>query len=558
MRVNDHRKSEVRRHALRRLAPRVAAVVRAVEAEVVLEEEPVGFRRVARHLVDALAELRVLLLEEVRLDPAVARLPRLSAVVRPVDAAGRGRDPEAVAPLRVRQDGVEAETAAARHPAGAVRVIPQPLVQGPGLAAVPGLEQRGRLDAAEEPVRLVFQARLDLPDVLQRHSGRLGERDPRRLRPAPLPAEVVGRAELGAEVHARGRRPDPVPPAPPVVTHRVDGPAREVRTGRFPAPAGAVRPQEERALHRADQKEHVAVAERRSRMFLFGMAIRLSDPASRRASPTRRARSASEPSLTSTSSARRRASSGGIWAAIRRRASSASPPFPSQRRTLCLVRRDDDEHAVVAPLGRRLQELGRLRDGDGRAGPLRLARTASRSRPATRGWILASSACRFDGSAKTSRRDPRPLDLARSGPTTSLSEELARPPPRRRRPARRAPRRSRPRRRRARRSSARRAATVDLPEASPPVSPIREQASGGRPAGTTSARFHHEVDAGQHRNVLEGIARRRRRGPPTLPFRRLRPCPRVPGARPRLSSRCGSPRAATSRDGPRARTPAPG
>ena len=58
--------------------PVVAAIVRAVDAAVVLLPEPLGLRRVREQLVDALADLRVLLGHEVGSDVLVDRRPGLA------------------------------------------------------------------------------------------------------------------------------------------------------------------------------------------------------------------------------------------------------------------------------------------------------------------------------------------------------------------------------------------------------------------------------------------------------------------------------------------------
>src|SRR5512141_54933 len=213
----------------------------------------------ANDLVDALPELRVLLFEEVRLDPAVAGPPGLAVVVGAVDAAGRGRDGEPVAARRIRQDGVKAEPAAPRRPLRPVRVVPEAFVQRPALSSVAGFEQSGGLDADEDLLGLVVETGLDLPDVRKGGARLLRERDARDLRAAPLRAKVVARAELGAPVETLRRRPDPMAIVAPVVADRVDRASGKVRSAPFPPAPRAVGLQKEGAFHRADEQEDVAV-----------------------------------------------------------------------------------------------------------------------------------------------------------------------------------------------------------------------------------------------------------------------------------------------------------
>src|SRR5204863_148845 len=56
--------AEVRRDAVGDILPRIAPVVAAIQSPVVLEEEPLGTRRMVRHLVHALPELRILVGKE--------------------------------------------------------------------------------------------------------------------------------------------------------------------------------------------------------------------------------------------------------------------------------------------------------------------------------------------------------------------------------------------------------------------------------------------------------------------------------------------------------------
>src|SRR5689334_14315072 len=106
----------------------------------------------ARHLVHALPELRVLVGQELGADALVARRPGPAAVVGAIDAAGRDGDEHPAAVLRVRDDRVQAQAAAARLPLLAVRMLPESLDELERLPRVARLEESGGLDAAVDHV----------------------------------------------------------------------------------------------------------------------------------------------------------------------------------------------------------------------------------------------------------------------------------------------------------------------------------------------------------------------------------------------------------------------
>src|SRR4029453_5409181 len=81
--VGDHGEAEVARHPVGHVLPVVAAVVAAVQAPVVLEVQPVLAAAGRGDLVDALAELRVLVGQEHGADAVVAGLPAAPAVLGP-------------------------------------------------------------------------------------------------------------------------------------------------------------------------------------------------------------------------------------------------------------------------------------------------------------------------------------------------------------------------------------------------------------------------------------------------------------------------------------------
>src|SRR5262249_61427192 len=103
----------------------VTAVVRAVEAPMVLKKESIGIRSVLRDLVDALPELGMRVRKELRAHAAILDLPASAAVVRAVGAARRGGDHHSPGALGIHEDGVEAKPASARLPLRAVRMVPE-------------------------------------------------------------------------------------------------------------------------------------------------------------------------------------------------------------------------------------------------------------------------------------------------------------------------------------------------------------------------------------------------------------------------------------------------
>ena len=229
-----------------------------VDPAVVLEVEALGITRVPGHLVHALAELGLGVVgQEARDDAPVAGLPGRAAVVAAVHAGGRDGDQEARRVARVEEHRVEAEAAAARLPPRPVGVVPQPLHEGEGAAAVVAAEQGRRFDAGVEDVRLVDRARCQLPDAGQGSvaAGREGERRPLVLGPGG--SEVVGAAQHGTPVVAD--RADEQPGARPtgVDAGRVHLFAGERRSGHFEVAASAGRGEREEPLGGPDEHQRV-------------------------------------------------------------------------------------------------------------------------------------------------------------------------------------------------------------------------------------------------------------------------------------------------------------
>src|SRR5205823_5719386 len=98
----------------------------------------------------------------------------------------------------------QTQTAAARLPRRAMRVIPQALDKVEGLAAVVRAEQRRRLYARVDDIGLIGAGGRDLPGLGDLGVGGFGELDVRRLRFRPRFAEVVTPPNAGTEEETRG------------------------------------------------------------------------------------------------------------------------------------------------------------------------------------------------------------------------------------------------------------------------------------------------------------------------------------------------------------------
>src|SRR4051812_27176795 len=111
---------------------------------MVLEEQPIGARRVADDFVHALPELRILVREEGSTNPGVAGLPALSTVVCSVHASGGNRDQHPRWIRGIRKNRVKTETAPPGHPPWPMLVLEQAFDRAPAVAGVMRDEQRGR------------------------------------------------------------------------------------------------------------------------------------------------------------------------------------------------------------------------------------------------------------------------------------------------------------------------------------------------------------------------------------------------------------------------------
>src|SRR5919108_572799 len=200
--------------------PRVAVVVGAVDAAVVLLPQTAGTGRVGEQLVDALAHVRERVVrEEVRGHALVDRSPALAAVLAPEAARRRDRG---VDPVVGELDRVAAHAAGARLPALSGRMLEETPDELEGDAAVVGAEEDAGIAAKPERVR----PRLDVPGRVQLQLAILGQAEGLGTLPR-LPA--VGGAMDGGAVDE-------------VVRSGVERPVAWVDDGVVDRPAGEERP----------------------------------------------------------------------------------------------------------------------------------------------------------------------------------------------------------------------------------------------------------------------------------------------------------------------------
>src|SRR5436190_16816091 len=152
---------------------------------------------------------------------------------------------------------MKTESASARHPLRAMRVIKQAAIQLPGFSAVRGFEKCRRLDAAIECVRVV-RVHHDLPDLFERYVRAFGELDVVGFGFAPALAKVAGGAEKRAPEGTVDRGPELPAIVAAVIRQSIDTAPREKWAGFLPVRAAAVGAKDEGAFHRTDEQQIVA------------------------------------------------------------------------------------------------------------------------------------------------------------------------------------------------------------------------------------------------------------------------------------------------------------
>ena len=160
------RKPEVGGQVAAHLVPGVAGIVAAHHVPVLLHEKNFGTRRIDRDAVDAVADFRVRVGDELRTQAAIDRPPGLAAVVGSKRAGGRDRDEDPVGVGGIHDDRVQAHSTGTRLPARARLMAAQAGQFLPCAAAIGRAEQGRILDAGVDHVGIRVR-RLEMPDALE-------------------------------------------------------------------------------------------------------------------------------------------------------------------------------------------------------------------------------------------------------------------------------------------------------------------------------------------------------------------------------------------------------
>ena len=163
--------------------PGVTAVIRAVDAAVVLLPEPFRLRRVQQQLVHALANFRIWVGKVVDRHVLVDRQPGLSAVIRPERARRCDTDVYALRVARVELDRIAAQPAGAGKPAVTRGMLQNATVGLPGFAGIVRAEKNAGIRPEVQRSRLLRETRLDVPDRVHGQPRPLGK----AYLPRPLP-----------------------------------------------------------------------------------------------------------------------------------------------------------------------------------------------------------------------------------------------------------------------------------------------------------------------------------------------------------------------------------
>src|SRR6266508_1568280 len=225
------------------------------QAPVKLQVQSVRVGRVEHHFVDAAADLGVGLASWHLGQALVADLPAFAAVVGAEHANRRHRHPHAARIVWVDQNGMQAQPATTRRPAGPGWVLRQPRHLFPGPAAIAAHEQAGLFDAGVECVGLGVMPRDELPDMLECEATVLLVARA-TLHLGPIRAEIVADSHGGtidevacSSVHTWGM--------PAIAKQAVDFPAAEMRPGHTPLAPTLIGVEEERSFGSSNQHDHL-------------------------------------------------------------------------------------------------------------------------------------------------------------------------------------------------------------------------------------------------------------------------------------------------------------
>src|SRR5689334_18930729 len=138
-------------------------------------------------------------------------------------------------------------------------MLQQSVDGAPALAAVSRLKERRRFDTGPDDVRFIARTRHDLPHLRQGKIRAFGETHRLSILRRPRRAVVVASTDIAAPVKASRRGERPLLPATLVVRERIHRLTGKVWTVLRPFLPLGVRAEDERALHRTDEKQRVAV-----------------------------------------------------------------------------------------------------------------------------------------------------------------------------------------------------------------------------------------------------------------------------------------------------------
>src|SRR5262249_24220210 len=162
MRVNVDWKSEIAWQIAADLMPRTAGVIAAHNVPVFLHEQSVWTRRMHRDPMHAVTDLRVRVRNVLRVQPAIDRLPRFSAVLSSKRAGGGDCDVNSLRIFRIKKDCAQTHAARSRLPLRSCIAASQASQFLPRFAAIFRFENRGILDARVNVVRIV-ERRFQMP-----------------------------------------------------------------------------------------------------------------------------------------------------------------------------------------------------------------------------------------------------------------------------------------------------------------------------------------------------------------------------------------------------------
>src|ERR1700746_2603139 len=121
-----------------------------------------------------------------------------------------------------------------------MRMIKEATHQRPRFPRVPRFKERSRFHTAVQHIWLVARAKLDLPDILQRHARIRGESHRGLLRIGPAFPEVVAGSQHRAPIIG-GRGPDAALSGASVELERVHRVPVKIRASKFPSSALRIR-----------------------------------------------------------------------------------------------------------------------------------------------------------------------------------------------------------------------------------------------------------------------------------------------------------------------------